>query len=86
MEVTSTFARMLPRRLSVRLNRQLNHFPAVALLGHGRSARQRFDDTPEPAPEWMRGFGELKRLHKETLRVQSIIDEEFEVIEPADQY
>jgi hypothetical protein len=31
-------------------------------------------------PEWMQGFGKLKRLHKETLRVQSAIDQEFEVI------
>jgi hypothetical protein len=36
-------------------------------------------------PEWMRGFGKLKRLHKETIRVQSVVDEEFEVIEPEDE-
>ena len=36
-------------------------------------------------PEWMKGFGKLKRLHKETIRVQSIVDEEFEVIEPEDR-
>ena len=36
------------------------------------------------APVWMKGFGKLKRLHKETVRVQSIVDEEFEVIEPED--
>jgi hypothetical protein len=35
-----------------------------------------------PQPEWMRGFGKLKRLHKETRRVQSIIDREFEVVQP----
>ena len=39
--------------------------------------------TDEPA--WMQGFGKLKRLHKETLRVQSVIDQEFEVIEPEDR-
>jgi hypothetical protein len=33
-------------------------------------------------PEWMQGFGKLKRLHKETVRVQSVIDQEFEVVEP----
>ena len=33
-------------------------------------------------PEWMKGFGKLKRLHKETFRVQSVVDQEFEVIEP----
>jgi len=36
-------------------------------------------------PEWMRGFGKLKRLHGETVRLQSIIDQEFEVIEPEDR-
>lgn len=36
-------------------------------------------------PEWMKGFGKLKRLHKEALRVQAVVDCEFEVIEPEDQ-
>jgi hypothetical protein len=36
-------------------------------------------------PEWMQGFGVLKRLHKETVRVQSVVDEEFEIIEPEDR-
>jgi hypothetical protein len=36
-------------------------------------------------PEWMKGFGKLKRLHKETIRVQSVVDREFEVIEPEDR-
>ena len=36
-------------------------------------------------PQWMRGFGKLKRLHKETARVQAVVDQEFEVIEPEDE-
>jgi hypothetical protein len=36
-------------------------------------------------PAWMKGFGKLRRLHKETVRVQSIVDREFEVIEPEDR-
>ena len=36
-------------------------------------------------PEWMQGFGKLKHLHKETVRVQSVIDREFEVVEPEDR-
>jgi hypothetical protein len=36
-------------------------------------------------PEWMRGFGKLRRLRKETLRIQKRIDEAFEVIEPGDR-
>lgn len=36
-------------------------------------------------PEWMQGFGALKRLRRETVRVQAAIDQEFEVIEPEDR-
>ena len=36
-------------------------------------------------PEWMQGFGKLKRLRKETGRVQAVIDQEFEVIEAEDR-
>ena len=32
-------------------------------------------------PAWMQGFGKLRRLRKETARVQAVIDAEFEVIE-----
>jgi plasmid stability protein len=32
-------------------------------------------------PEWMQGFGKLRRLRKETKRIQARIDEVFEVIE-----
>jgi len=33
---------------------------------------------------WMEGFGKLRHLHKENVRIQRIIDEEFEQIEPED--
>ena len=36
-------------------------------------------------PEWMQGFGKLRRLHKETVRIQARIEETFEVIEPEDR-
>ena len=36
-------------------------------------------------PEWMQGFGKLRRLRKETARIQAGIDEAFEVIEPEDR-
>ncbi len=36
-------------------------------------------------PSWMRGFGGLRRLHRETGRIQAGIDAEFEVIEPEDR-
>jgi hypothetical protein len=36
-------------------------------------------------PEWMQGFGKLRRLRSETARIQARIDEAFEVIEPEDR-
>ena len=36
-------------------------------------------------PQWMQGFGKLRRLRKETARIQARIDEQFEVIEPEDR-
>jgi hypothetical protein len=36
-------------------------------------------------PAWMRGFGKLRRLRKETKRIQSKIDKAFEIIEPEDR-
>ncbi len=40
---------------------------------------------PLSEPEWMQGFGKLRRLFKETARIQARIDETFEVIEPEDR-
>jgi hypothetical protein len=37
--------------------------------------------SPEQRP-WMKGAGALKHLHKETVRIQKLIDDEFEQIEP----
>lgn len=36
-------------------------------------------------PAWMQGFGKLRRLRKETARIQARIDEAFDVIEPEDR-
>ena len=36
-------------------------------------------------PDWMRGFGKLRPLRKETARIQKRIDDAFEVIEPEDR-
>ena len=33
-------------------------------------------------PTWMRGFGKLRHLHRETTRIQQRIQEAFEVVEP----
>jgi len=37
-----------------------------------------------PEKPWMKSFGRLSHLHEETVRIQKIIDEEFEQIEPED--
>jgi hypothetical protein len=42
---------------------------------HGRGAE----------PKWMNGFGGLRRLRKETARMQAAIDNEFETIEFEDR-
>ena len=42
--------------------------------------------TPGPAErEWMQGFGKLRRLRKETKRIQARVDELFEVTGPEDR-
>jgi len=46
----------------------------------GRDARSRPD-----RPAWMRGFGKLRALKKETARVQRRIDQELDVVEPEDR-
>ena len=35
-------------------------------------------------PPWMQGFGKLRRLRKETARIQERIDEAFDVVEAED--
>lgn len=47
------------------------------LAGRGARAAPRH-------PAWMRGFGTLRALKKETARIQARIDREFETIEPED--
>jgi hypothetical protein len=43
------------------------------------------DKARPSGPGWMEGFGKLRRLRKETQRIQARIDERFEVIEPEDR-
>jgi hypothetical protein len=33
---------------------------------------------------WMKTFGGLRHLHKENVRIQRLIDEEFETVDPED--
>ena len=42
--------------------------------------------APKPADKpWMKGAGKLQHLHKETVRIQRLIDKEFGQIEPEDR-
>jgi hypothetical protein len=50
-----------------------------------REKLQKRDIATPSKPAWMRGFGKLRRLHRETLRIQKRIEEEFEDIEPEDR-
>ena len=43
------------------------------------------DRAGSSEPAWMSGFGKLRRLRKETRRIQSKIDEAFALIEPEDR-
>ena len=36
-------------------------------------------------PDWMKGFGKLRHLHRETARIQERSHEVFEVVEPEDR-
>jgi hypothetical protein len=42
-------------------------------------------NTLSREPEWMKGFGKLHHLRRETARIQRRVDEIFESIEPEDQ-
>ena len=37
------------------------------------------------APVWMRGFGRLRHLRRETARIQRRIDRELDVVDPDDR-
>ena len=41
--------------------------------------------APSREPDWMQGFGKLRRLRKETGAIQERIHEAFEVVEPEDR-
>jgi hypothetical protein len=43
------------------------------------------EGIPTGEPEWMAGFGKLRRLRKETARIQGVIDEAFETVESEDR-
>jgi len=44
----------------------------------------RFDGSHRKQKPWLECADELRHLHKETVRIQNLIDEEFGQIEPED--
>jgi hypothetical protein len=56
--------------------------PLRALVSEALAEKPRTADINRP---WMSTFGKLRRLRKETARINRIIEEEFEQIEAEDQ-
>ena len=50
------------------------------------AVQDKLKSPPRPATKpWMKTFGKLRHLHKETARISRIIDEEFDQIEAEDR-
>ncbi len=49
-----------------------------------QAVEEKLSSGQRPGKPWLECAGELVHLHKETKRIQQIIDEEFEQIEPED--
>jgi hypothetical protein len=60
----------------------LREFVTEALQEKLAGAGQRGADAPPP---WMKGFGRLRALRRETARIQRRIDRDLDVIEPEDR-
>ena len=81
LEIPDVLFRRVKSKASER-GQTLKEFVSEALqekIAPGRSAARSGE------PEWMQGFVKLRRLHKETARIQDRIDEAFEVVEPEDR-
>lgn len=70
------------KSLAATRGQSLKDFVAEALA---EKLASNTDRARTSEPDWMQGFGKLKRLAKETRRVEAAIDAEFEVIEPEDR-
>ena len=56
--------------------------PLRALVSEALADKLRVRNSEEKP--WMKSFGKLRHLHKETLKINRIIEEEFGKIEPED--
>ena len=57
--------------------------PLRALASEALAEKLRADDGS--GKPWMRAFGKLRHLRRETAKINRIIDEEFELIEAEDR-
>jgi len=81
LEIPDALFRRVKSKAAQR-GQSLKEFVGEALsekLGSGRRT------VPAGDPEWMQGFGRLRRLHRETERIAKRIHETFEVVEPEDR-
>jgi hypothetical protein len=58
--------------------------PFRALVSEALADKLRTQSSLDNKP-WMKAFGQLRHLHKETARINRIIEEEFDQIEAEDQ-
>ena len=49
-----------------------------------QAVEEKLAASGRPGKPWLECAGELAHLHKETLRIQKLVDDEFEQIEPED--
>ena len=49
------------------------------------AVKEKLDGTSKPGKPWMAAFGKLRDLREETARINKLIEEEFEQIEPEDK-
>jgi hypothetical protein len=81
IEIPDPLFRKVKSRAAER-SQSLKEFVAEALQ---EKLSANASETGTSGPPWMQGFGKLRRLHKETERIEARIDEVFEVVEPEDR-
>jgi hypothetical protein len=57
--------------------------PLRALVSEALADKLRGDSATETP--WMKAFGKLRHLHKETTRINRLVEQEFDQIEPEDR-
>jgi hypothetical protein len=81
LEIADPLFRKAKARAAER-GQSLKDFVAEALEARLKAGD---DGSASGEPAWMGGFGALRRLRKETARIQGLIDEAFEAVEAEDR-